>query len=639
MDFLDKLNTVQKQIVITTEGPLLILAGAGSGKTLALTYRIAYILKQALAQPSNILALTFTNKAALEMRSRVLKLLNKEQVTYKFIPYMGTFHSVCHRILQQHAEIVGLPQHFIIYDSNDCLRLIKHVLKGLAKTNVLFSDLSAKSCLNTLSRIKNQLTDFNHLDDEYYGLFDQVGQSYAQEKLKLGVVDFDDLIELTIKLLNNHPKVRQAWQAQFKYVMIDEYQDVNNLQYALIKLLIPKSHNLAVVGDDWQSIYGWRGANYQIILNFHKDFPKAKIFNLEQNYRSTQIILDSAHSIIEDCKLKSSKKLWTNVDQGSKVKLVEASDENQEVNYIACQINQIITQYDRQYKDCAVFYRINAQSRAIETELIHNNIPYRIYGGLRFYEREEIKDLISYIRLIYNLDDFLSFERIYSKPPRQFGEQSFNQLRSYIEANNFNLSQALNDLDKIATLTNKAKHILKIFHHDISNLKQRNLTPSRLLRELIDKFGYLTFLKQRYDSYQFETKRENIEELIQMATKFNQTDLSNFLEEVALLSSSDFTQGQSNSVSLMTLHACKGLEFKEVFITGVEEGLIPHYYALQSGDLDEERRLLYVGMTRARQNLHLIYTKSRNQGHQNQESFQSRFLQNLPQSLITNINI
>ena len=640
--FLKGLNPAQRSAIKQTEGPLLMLAGAGSGKTKTLIHRIAYILACELATPQQILAVTFTNKASNEMRQRIYSLLKDDQqqvAPRQFMPFMGTFHGICHRLLrlESGARTLELSPNFIIYDQLDSRQLIKKICQTLQLNP---TEYKPQALAAYISQCKNQLT-ISSYEADWQVAADQVRVRYQEQLADQGAVDFDDLILLTVRLLKDNPDLRQKWRTRFKYVMVDEYQDTNNLQYELIKLLTPESNNIAVVGDDWQSIYNWRGANYKIILNFDQDYPKATVVKLEQNYRSSKNILEAAHAVISKNQLRSKKKLWTAAGEGSKINVLSVASAQAEALVVAQIIKTQVADQDRPYQDFAVFYRTNAQSRNLEEQLIRHGIPYRIYGGTRFYDRKEIKDVLAYLRLIYQPDDRLSFERVVNLPPRGLGDRSLQAFFAWCEAKKLSLAQGMNQIDQSQGLTPRAKQALGDFGQLIQMLRQNQttLTPAALTEELLTEINYFDYLED--GTPQGASRLENVEELVNMAKQYDRIGLTGFLEEAALLSSSDQAPGSLESVILMTLHAAKGLEFPVVFMAGMEEEIIPHIRAVYDHGREamaEERRLCYVGMTRAREELHLLHASHRQTFGETKTSAPSRFLKDIPEELVERID-
>ena len=617
------LNPEQQRAVLTTEGPLLIQAGAGSGKTKTLTHRIAHIIASNKATPYNILSVTFTNKAAKEMRERIYGLMqglehkrtyeqvDEVQVPRNFMPYMGTFHSICVKILRQDGEHIGIPRTFVIFDESDRQTAVKQASRRLMLDEKSFP---ARLLSGLISGAKNEL-----IPPERYSGNSPAETSAAQvypiyEKIlrDAGALDFDDLIGKTVKLLQDKEEIRQKWRNQFSYVMIDEYQDTNTAQYKLVKLLVSDKHNIAVVGDDWQSIYSWRGADFRNILNFEKDYPGTAIIKLEQNYRSTKNILDAAHSVITKNHQRSDKKLWTSEEAGLPIQIVPVSSERAEGEAIIRRIRNGVDSGQRRYNHYAVLYRTNAQSRSIEEAFIHYGIPYRIVGGVRFYDRKEIKDLMAYLRLIFQPEDRISFERIVNIPTRGIGGKSVQNFLSWQLSQGLTLLSALGSVNYCETLTPRAKKALFELGEMIESLREVMVDASvtGLIDTLIRRIDYFRFLDD--GSLQGESRQENVRELVSVAKEYQDLGLDGFLEEVALVSDLDNVQFGNNVVTLMTLHAAKGLEFPVVFMTGMEETIFPHSRALyDQSEMEEERRLCYVGMTRAMTELYMLHASSR----------------------------
>ncbi|OGL37656.1 hypothetical protein A3E49_03050 [Candidatus Saccharibacteria bacterium RIFCSPHIGHO2_12_FULL_49_19] len=624
-DLLAGLNPQQRRAVKTTEGPLLILAGAGSGKTKTLTHRIAYILATGLAEPSEILAVTFTNKAAGEMRARVAQLTGHNPDNRAYMPFLGTFHAVCVRILRQDAESIGFSRSFVIWDEADRLAAVKQVSK---EHKIDEKKFPARLLASMISGAKNEMVTPAEFAQVSEGPLGQAAakafQSYEMLLKSSNSLDFDDLIGKTVELLSHYPSVRASWQAQFKYVMIDEYQDTNSAQYKLVKLLTGSHKNIAVVGDDWQSIYSWRGADFRNILNFEKDYPSAVVIKLEQNYRSTKRILEAAHGVIKHNQNRSKKKLWTAAGSGLPVQVVQVLSEREEAEAIA---QHIQNQPAQRYRDFAVLYRTNAQSRAIEDVFIRRGLPYKIVGGVRFYDRKEIKDVIAYARFIFQPDDSLSFERIANTPSRGLGAKSLVVFNNWKRQSNLGHLEALTRVDEIAGLTLRARAGLSQLADILSSFRAQmeELTPHQFIEGLIRRLDYLRWLED--GTPQGEARIENVRELLSVADEFENLGLSGFLEEVSLLTEADDRRTGGDSVVLMTLHSSKGLEFPTVFITGLEETLLPHSRALyDQAEMEEERRLMYVGMTRARRELYLTYATGRSLYGGRSHNIPSRFL-------------
>jgi DNA helicase II / ATP-dependent DNA helicase PcrA len=613
-DLLAGLNDEQRRAVETTEGPLLIQAGAGSGKTKTLTHRIAHIIASGKAEAHNILSVTFTNKAAKEMRERVATLLGANADNRSFMPYMGTFHSICVRILRQDGEHIGIPRTFVIFDESDRVAAVKQASKQLLIDDKSFPP---RTLGGIISSAKNDMAT----PAEYADLpgstpaqrtAAQVFPLYEKALKDAAALDFDDLISKTAKLLQTKPEIRAKWQKLFKYIMIDEYQDTNAAQYKLVKLLTNENKNIAVVGDDWQSIYSWRGADFRNILNFEQDYPNCAIIKLEQNYRSTKYILDAAYAIITKNQQRSDKQLWTAAGAGQPVQMLQLASERAEGEALVRRIRNAVDTGFRRYNHFAVLYRTNAQSRSIEETFIHYGIPYRIVGGVRFYDRKEIKDLMAYLRLIYQPEDRISFSRVVNVPSRGVGAKSLETFYSWQVATGKNLFTALTEVGNCPDLTPRARKALSELGDILNTLRDNELTetPAVLIDTLVRRIDYMQYLDD--GTPQSESRQENVKELISVAHEYQDLGLSGFLEEVALVSDADQKQNDDNVVTLMTLHAAKGLEFPVVFMVGMEESIFPHSRALyDQQEMEEERRLCYVGMTRAREELYMTFATSR----------------------------
>jgi len=609
---LEDLNPEQRRAVETTEGPLLIQAGAGSGKTKTLTHRIAYLIATKKATPYNILAVTFTNKAAKEMRSRVARLLGDNPDNRGFMPYMGTFHGICVRLLRQDGDHIGVPPSFVIFDESDRQATVKQVSKRL---NIDEKAFPPRALSSLISSAKNDMLSA----EEYATLAAspiqqaaaQVYPLYEQALHNASALDFDDLINRTVRLLQSKPAIRQKWQQQFHYIMIDEYQDTNTGQYKLINLLTNKQKNIAVVGDDWQSVYMFRGADFRNILRFEKDYISCTIIKLEQNYRSTKNILDAAHTVITKNLQRSDKKLWTSAGDGLPVQLVQVGNERAESEAIIRRVRRGVDT-GRHYRDYAVLYRTNAQSRSIEEAFVHYGVPYRVVGGVRFYDRKEIKDIMAYLRLIFQPEDRVSFERLVNVPTRGIGAKSLQTFFAWQEADKLSLFQALLQVETCAQLTPTARKALGELGDILDKLRtlSNETTVAGLIDSLLRRIDYLAYLDD--GTPQGEARQENVKELLSVAREYQDAGLAGFLEEVALVSDLDGTNFDNDAVTLMTLHAAKGLEFPVVFMSGLEESILPHSRALyDQSEMEEERRLCYVGMTRAKQELYMLYAATR----------------------------
>ncbi len=599
-DFLNNLNQEQKQAVLNTTGPMIILAGAGSGKTRVLTYKVVWLISQNITNPENILMITFTNKAANEMKERVEKFLNKNSLSVRSKPLISTFHSLCAKLLRIEGKYVGLDSNYLIYDEQDQKEAIKEVLNLL---NISNKEFKPASILATISQAKNELISENEYPNYARGHFQQivakVYHAYQNLLKENNALDFDDLLLKTIELFKNNPDVLEKYQNKFKYILVDEYQDTNHAQYVLTKMLSLKWNNLCVVGDFSQSIYSWRGADFQNLVKFNKDFKNVKTFNLSQNYRSTQKILDASFSVISKNSSHPILKLWTENKSGDEIMLFEARNEHNEAEFIIEQVAYLkYQQKELKFSDIAILYRTNAQSRVIEEVFLHHGIPYVLIGGTRFYERKEIKDILAYLRLIANPKDSVSKKRI-----EKLGKKRFDKFLEFKDKN-YEMDETIKIMDKVIKATD-----------------------------------YLSFYDEK-DEEDLQ-RLENIKELRSVAIEFPK--INEFLENVSLVEQEQLPdhpqkdKKKKNAVNLMTLHAAKGLEFSIVFIIGMEEGLFPHSRSLMNKDeLEEERRLCYVGMTRAKQKLYLTYSKKRLFFGQRTNNMVSRFIFDLPEEILSN---
>ncbi len=629
-DLLVGLNDQQRDAVTSTEGPLLIQAGAGSGKTKTLVHRIAYILYEHLANPNEILAVTFTNKAANEMRERIADLL-KSPNNYYFMPFMGTFHSICVKILREDGSYLKIPRNFVIFDESDQLSVIKRLFKN---NGISEKEYSKREVLNFISNAKNEMLDSEEIHDLAFNPTQKIASElypkYEKELKDAAALDFDDLIAKTVELFVKNKEIRNKWQSKFKYILIDEYQDTNASQYKLVKLLSSKNNpNLAVVGDDWQSIYSWRGADFRNILNFEKDFKNTKIIKLEQNYRSTKEILDAAYAVISKNDNRSDKKLWTDQISGKPVQVIQVNNERAEADFIINKIKDEVNMGHRQLKDFAVLYRTNAQSRSLEEAFVRNGLNYHIVGGVKFYERKEIKDIIAYLRLIYQPEDRSSLERIINVPRRSLGPKSLNVFWEFATLQG-SIFKALELIDQCQDLSNKAREGLNDLFEILNSLRKIESSThlSGLIDSLIRRLDYYKYLDD--GTIQGESRKENVKELLSVASEYQELGLAGFLEEVALISDLDSMNDAKNSVTLMTLHSAKGLEFEVVFMSGMEETIFPHSRSLyDASEMEEERRLCYVGMTRAKKELYMLYAASRMLFGGVQHNTPSRFLEDI----------
>jgi DNA helicase-2/ATP-dependent DNA helicase PcrA len=638
--FFSDLNPVQLDAVTFTEGPLLVVAGAGSGKTRVLTYRIAHLIENLGVHPSSILAITFTNKAADEMRERVFQLVGKRAENI----WIMTFHAACARILRQEIAHLGYSKNFVVYDEKDSLKLIADCLKELNYDSANFKPSIIR---NRISLAKNDMIEPNEFASISESKFDEVVASVYrlyQKKLKeSNALDFDDLLLITVKLLKKFPEVLEKYQQRFRYILVDEYQDTNRTQYELLKLLAQKHRNICVVGDDDQSIYGWRGADVRNILDFEKDFPDATIIRLEQNYRSTKTILDAANHLISHNKKRKPKKLWTENDKGETITLYEAFDEYDEAQFIAAEVQRLTSLGSKySYGDIAVFYRTNAQSRTVEEVFMKYGIPYVIVGGVKFYDRQEIKDVLAYLRLVVNPNDVVSFKRVINTPKRGIGKQTVEKLEYFAYQEGIGLLEATSRVDELkGRIGSKALESVKRFFQLIDFLREQaeQKTPAELVWMAAEKSGYIDMLKEE-KTIEAEGRIENIQELVSVAVNFSKlypgAGLPEFLERISLISDIDTYERQEEAVTLMTVHNAKGLEFPVVFIIGLEEGLFPHSRSMYSEDeIEEERRLCYVGITRAKEKLYLIHAYERTFFGTKNYSAPSRFLSEIPQELIS----
>ena len=637
MSIYDTLNPMQKEAVLHTEGPLLVLAGAGSGKTRVLTHRIAYLIEEKSINPWNILAITFTNKAAGEMRERVDRLVGFGADSI----WVSTFHSSCVRILRRHIENLGYTTNFTIYDSDDQKTLMRHVLKGLDMDPKVYKD---RAMLGFISTAKNELVTVEEFELNGVGDFRQkkVAQIYKEYQSRLkknNALDFDDLIMKTVQLFQNNPEILDYYQERFKYIMVDEYQDTNTAQFKLISLLAGKYRNLCVVGDDDQSIYKFRGANVENILNFEKAYPGAKVIKLEQNYRSSQSILNAANEVIRHNRGRKDKTLWTANEEGPLVQFKQFENASEEADSIV----RDILNSSSDYQDCAVLYRTNAQSRLIEEKCLQHNVPYRMVGGVNFYQRKEIKDILSYLKTIANGRDDLSSLRIINVPKRGIGATSMGRVQAFASEHGFAVYDAFCRAKAVPGLGKTADKILKfteLIEDFRRRLEEETYSIHELIEDILDETGYQKELEAEGE-IEYQTRLENIEELINKAVSFEgeheQPNLNEFLEEVALVADVDRMDDSENRVTLMTLHSAKGLEFPRVYLSGMEDGLFPSMMSISSDDkedVEEERRLCYVGITRAQNFLMMTAARQRMVNGETRYSKVSRFIDEIPGELL-----
>ena len=645
-ELLNGMNPRQKEAVLHTDGPLLLMAGAGSGKTRVLTHRIAYLIEEKEVNPWNILAITFTNKAAKEMKERVNAILASggEDV------WVSTFHSMCVRILRRDVDFIGYNRNFTIIDSSEQLTLMKRILKEL---NIDPKKYDPRSILGTISQAKNSLQtpqDFAKMQGSYYEEIAAKCYAAYQKELQYNqCMDFDDLIMNTIRLFEEHPDSLTYYQNKFHYIHVDEYQDTNHAQYTLVNLLAGRFRNLCVVGDADQSIYGWRGADMQNILDFEKDYPDAAVILLEQNYRSTKNILSAANQVIENNSNRKPKNLWTENKEGNKITYYRADNERDETRFIVDRMQEEIRSNHRNYGDFAILYRTNAQSRVMEETLLKANIPYKMVGGHKFYDRKEIKDILAYLNVLANPQDSISFERIVNSPKRGIGPGSIEKLRSFASLHEWPLLEAAQNVD-LANIGGKAGQQLGAFGEMIQEVTQMipYLTVTELTKGVLDRSGYLEDLKIQ-NTLEAQARIENLEEFLTVTQEFdkqfeqqNEEDadapeekLTVFLNDLALVSDIDNLEEDASQVTLMTLHAAKGLEFPVVFLIGLEEGVFPLSRALmEESELEEERRLAYVGITRAEEALYLTNAFSRTLYGRTQYNRPSRFVEEIDQKLL-----
>jgi DNA helicase-2/ATP-dependent DNA helicase PcrA len=646
MDYLlSELNEPQRLAVQTTEGPLLIIAGAGSGKTKALTYRIAYLIKEKGVSPNHILAVTFTNKAAHEMKERIQKLLQTDhkgqsQRPLRSVvePLVGTFHSVCVRILRKEIHHLGYENRFVIYDTADSEALMKKILKDHHYDEKQFNP---KTILNHISKAKNNLipetTYRDHVNSYFEEQIADIYPIYQKQLKKNQALDFDDLIFKTIQLWQQYPEILDRYQEKFKYISIDEYQDTNYAQYMFAKLLAEKYRNICVIGDDWQSIYSWRGADMTNILNFQKDYQESTVIKLEQNYRSTKVIVEAANHLIKQNIKRTDKTLWTEKESTEKIEVLETDTERDEAEMVLEMITQSMKNNTHcAYHDFAILYRTNAQSRIMEESFLRHGIPYKIIGGVGFYERKEIKDVIAYLKVIHNPADSISLLRIINTPPRKIGTTTIEKLNAYANKYDLTFFETLHRSTEILDLNSGTKQRLKSLYDLLIDCKKRSAEypVGSLIKYILPTSEYKEFLQDGTD--EGEERWQNVQELISVASKYDKLEpeisLATFLEEVSLISQVDhLNEKKEEGAILMTLHNAKGLEFPYVFIVGLEEGIFPHAQSQWTQDeLEEERRLMYVGITRAKEKLYLLYARSRLLYGNYQNNIPSRFLSEIP---------
>lgn len=644
IDFLKDLNPAQREAATHASGPLLILAGAGSGKTRVLAYRIAYLVGVEKIDPQKILAVTFTNKAAGEMKSRVEKLLGKAG----FDIWVSTFHSLCARILRVEAGVLGYTRTFSIYDEDDQLSLIKKCMEEL---NISLKEFSKEAIQSHISKAKDKLIDWQEYASLTKDFFEEkvakVYELYEKKIKEANAFDFDDLIMKTAEIFKNYPPILNKYQNRFEYILVDEYQDTNHAQYVLVNLLASKNRNLCVVGDEDQSIYGWRGADIHNILDFERDYPDAKVVKLEENYRSTQVILDAATAVVRNNKKRKGKTLYTKMKGGEKLGLFYVESDILESKALVRRIQHLMQKEKNSRSDFVILYRTNAQSRLFEQELRDNAIPYIIVGGVRFYERKEIKDILAYLKVIANPKDELSLKRIINVPARGIGDKTISKIEDFCRKQNLSFFDGINQIEKIERseihgiegIPPRLKNTIQDFSkmmHEFSKIKEK-MPVDELTEMIAEKSGYLDELKKE-KTIEAENRAENVKELINATSEFKERSenptLEGFLEEVSLITDIDQWDNTKDAITLMTLHSAKGLEFPVVFIAGLEEGLFPISRSLENpSDLEEERRLFYVGITRAKQKLFLSHARFRRRFGE-MTNLRSRFLDEIPEELL-----
>lgn len=641
MSIYDTLNKEQKEAVMQTQGPVLILAGAGSGKTRVLTHRIVYLIEEESVNPWNILAITFTNKAAEEMRERVDNLVGfgADQI------WVATFHSTCVRILRRYIDKIGYDNQFTIYDSDDQKTVMKNVCKRLNIDTKMYKE---RPLLNAISSCKDDLISVTDYEMQVMGdykktIIAKVYREYQETLKRSNALDFDDIIVKTVELFKTCPEVLNAYQERFKYICVDEYQDTNLAQFELVRLLAMKYRNLCVVGDDDQSIYKFRGANIRNILDFELHYPECKIIKLEQNYRSTQVILDAANAVIKNNEARKDKALWTAKDGGNQIRFRQFDNAYEEAEFVADDLRRKVKQEGLHFGDCAILYRTNAQARLLEERMVAEGIPYKVVGGVNFYARQEIKDVLAYLKTIENGKDEVALRRIINVPKRSIGLASVDKVDQYARAKEISLYEAMCETQNIQTLGKASAKIdefvnmIQVFR---SGLDSYGIAG--LIRAVLERVEYANYLADMDDD-SYEDRIDNIEELISKAVHYEETHdeilLSEFLEDIALVADIDEVEGGQDRVLLMTLHSAKGLEFPFVYLTGMEDGLFPSFMTIVSEDkseIEEERRLAYVGITRAKENLTLTCAKCRMTRGETQYNAISRFVREIPTELLDN---
>jgi DNA helicase II / ATP-dependent DNA helicase PcrA len=632
--YLEDLNPAQREAVLTTEGPLLVIAGAGSGKTRVLTRRIAHLLAAVGAKPPEILAITFTNKAAAEMRERVEDLVGPPARA----SWVMTFHAACGRILRREAQRLGYKSNFTIYDTADQLRLVKQCLEQLERDPKRFTP---RGILSQISNQKNQLIGPTEFASRVASFYDQtvadVYEMYQKRLFAANAVDFDDMLFLTVDVLERFPEAKEKWQKAFRYVLVDEYQDTNHAQYRFLQLLAEKHSNVFAVGDPDQSIYAFRGADIRNVLEFERDFPGARSIALEQNYRSTNNILQASNAVIRNNRERKDKNLWSELGEGEPVRVIEVEDEHSEARYVAAEIAMLVEE-GYSGKEIAVFYRTNAQSRVLEDILVRQGIAYQVIGGPRFYERAEVKDLVAYLQVIDNPFDALSLLRVANRPRRGIGDSTLAKLMTFADQAEITLWEAMDRADQagVGTAPQKALASFRTMIQSLMSAAQEYEVPE-LIERVLEQSGYVEALEAER-TIESQGRVENLQELVSLAREWQEQNteptLSSFLQEVSLYSDQDTIRGESSLVTLMTLHNAKGLEYRAVYLIGMEEGIFPHSRSIEEQGVEEERRLAYVGMTRAMEKLTLMHASSRMLYGGRSYNMPSRFLDELPDANI-----
>jgi DNA helicase-2/ATP-dependent DNA helicase PcrA len=638
MEIIKGLNDQQKEAVLTTEGPVLVIAGAGSGKTRLLVHRIAYLIREKRISPRNILAVTFTNKAAGEMKERIRNLIGGD---FRQQPWMGTFHHICVRILRTEIEKLGFKKSFAIFDDSDQLALVKKIMK---EKEISPEQFNPRAMLAVISKAKGELMrveDYISGESRFERIVARVFEAYQKNLKENNALDFDDILQKTVELFKGFPETLEKYQNIFRYILVDEYQDTNRAQYVLVNLLAQKHRNLCVVGDDWQSIYAFRGADVRNILDFENDYPEAKVVKLEKNYRSTQKILDAAHSVISKNVRRKDKKLWTDNAGGHDLVVRDASDEQDEAEFIVREIQRLSEEETLSLNEFVVLYRTNAQSRAIEEAFLEASIPYRVVGGVRFYERREIKDFLAYLRFIANPADEVSLERIINLPPRGIGNVTLGKWIRFSRENGLDFVSSAKKTKNIPSLNAAKMDAIAKFGALVERLREEaeRVSIIDLMESVLAETGYQRMLLSEGEVGQI--RFENVRELFTVAEKYKGekgfAGLELLLEEAALMASTDNIDSKSGLVHLMTLHSAKGLEFDTIFIAGMEEGLFPHSRALlDERELEEERRLCYVGITRAKKRAYLLWAATRHIFGSTRVNVSSRFLEDIPDELKSN---